>query len=59
MGVTWWWVLWHLVTEPGHVFVSNLFQICSFRIQTTGYIIPLRRIPFAKYVKLCIDHNLF
>lgn len=23
-GVMWWWILWHLWTEPGHVFVSYI-----------------------------------
>lgn len=24
-GFAWWWILWHLWTEPGHIFVSIVF----------------------------------
>ena len=24
MASAWWWITWHLITEPGHVFVSKV-----------------------------------
>ncbi|GJQ72715.1 hypothetical protein Trydic_g1372 [Trypoxylus dichotomus] len=28
-GVMWWWILWHLWTEPGHVFGEFEYPIAS------------------------------
>lgn len=32
-GVAWWWVLWHIITEPGHILVSKFILAIQSKIQ--------------------------